>query len=168
MNFIKLITALLCLIQIACASSGEIDSSPDINLIVSGKSAEGYIIGGQIETNDAINIISVPGNINDIVRIEAFHNLSFDSIIYKQARAILFIDNKTIIAIIGLKSERRITSDAVKLSDGIENFIENYGVSGLETFTVNNNKAYIYKDSGIALFDDNSDDTIDMYLIFRK
>jgi hypothetical protein len=168
MNSIKLIATILSLILVACASSGEIDYHHDINLIVPGRSAEGYSVGLQIEINNEKNIISASGIINDIAKVEAFHNLSFDSIIYKQDRAILFIDNKTIIAIIGMKSERRITSDAVKLSDGIENFIENYGASGLETFTVNNNKAYIYKDSGIALFDDNSDDTIDMYLIFRK
>ncbi len=168
MNFRKSAAAVLCSIQISCVSSGLTVSSPDINLIVPGKSAEGYSIGNTIHINDEINIIPAPGNIKEIIKIEAFSKLNFDSILYKQDSVILFVENKTIIAIAGLKSERRITSDAVKLSAGTGNFVQNYGTSGLETFTTSNHTVHIYKISGIAVFDDNSDDIINMYMIFRK
>ncbi len=168
MIFRKLITAILCSIQISCVSPGLTGSSPDINLIIPGKSAEGYNIGNPIQIKDEINIISAHGNIKDIMKIEALNYINFDSILYKQDSVILFIENKTIIAIAGLKPERRITSDAVKLSAGTGNFIQNYGTSGLETFSINNHKVHIYKTSGIAVFDDNNDEIINMYLVFRK
>jgi hypothetical protein len=168
MNFGKSAAAVLCIIQISCVSSGPIGSSRDLNLIIPGKTAEGYSIGETIEIGDETSVISASGNVKEILKMESFSSLNFDSILYKKDSAILFIENKTIIAIAGLKSERRITSDAIKLSEGTGNFIQNYGTSGLETFTINNHTIHIYKASGIAVFDDNSDGIINMYMIFRE
>jgi hypothetical protein len=168
MTLIKSAAAVLCAIQLSCVSSGITGSSRDSNLIIPGKTAEGYSIGDTIQIGEETSVISAPGNIKEILNMETFGSLNFDSIIYKKDSAILFIENKTIIAIAGLKSERRITSDAVKLSAGTGKFVQNYGTSGLETFTTSNHTVYIYKTSGIAVFDDNSDDIINMYLIFQK
>lgn len=59
-----------------------------------------------------------------------------------------------------------MTDEAVKLQDGADSFIINYGNSGLRIITEGSHRIYIYRDLGIAIFDDYGDDTIDMYLIF--
>ena len=53
-----------------------------------------------------------------------------------------------------------------KLTDGADSFIMNYGNSGLNIVNKDGHRIYIYRKMGIAIFDDNSDDSIDMYLIF--
>jgi len=168
MNYTRFIVLTLCSTLLSCASIDKTDPLLDINLIVPGKTAEGYNIGDTInDTGGDRNVIST-GSINDITQIELFENLRFDSIIVKKNSAVLFLKSNTIMAIAGLKIERRITFDAVMLSQGSDNFILKYGSSGLETIRRNNHKVHIYKESGIAIFDDNSDDFIDMYLIFSK
>ena len=168
MKYGRILSITLCGTLLSCASINIPDSQSDINLIVPGKTAEGYSIGSPMKDPELDSSVIPAGSIKDITKIENFKNLFFDSIIVKRNSAILFLKNKTIIAIAGLKIERRITSDAVMLSKGSDNFILKYGTPYLETIRLGNHKVHIYKESGIAIFDDNSDDIIDMYLVFRK
>lgn len=168
MNYARVLFITLYCTLLSCASIDNSGSQSDINLVMPGKTAEGYSIGDMIKDNETDASVITTGSINDITKIEAFQNLSFDSFIVKKNSAILFLKNNTIIAIAGIKIERRITPDAVMLSDGSDNFILKYGTPGLETMRIGNHKVHIYKESGIAIFDDNSDDFIDMYLVFGK
>lgn len=166
MNYTRLILIVLCGILLSCASFENSYPQPDINLIVPGKTAEGYSLGSTIKDVEIAEGIISTGSIKDITKIESFQDLLFDSIIIKRDSAVLFLKNKTIIAIAGLKIERRTTTDAVLLSNGSDNFVQKYGTDELETIRIGKHKVHIYKKSGIAIFDDNSDDLIDMYLVF--
>ncbi len=164
----KTILILSLSFYLSCSSSTKNISSIDVNLIVPGKTAEGYNIGDRIEDNELIQYDNEKKSIGDILEIEAFKYLTFDSIIYKDDSSVIFIKDGVINAIAGLKIERRVTSDAVLLSRGIDNFILNYGNKGLLTSSSGNHKVYYYKELGIAVFNDDSDGSINMYLIFNK
>ncbi len=167
MNCKELIPILFSALCLSCSSAEKSSLSPDINLIVPGKAAEGYFIGETIENNELNQYRIINGTLKDITDIEYFSKFQFDSIIRKKESTVLFLKNKTITAIAGIKIERRITDDAVLLSKGVDNLIMNYGNSGLSVITAKKHRLYIYKESGLAIFDDNSDDTIDMFLIFK-
>ena len=160
-----IITSLVCVLS--CASADKAEIRNDINLIVPGKSAEGFDLGQEINKEDYKVFESSEANIGDILEADNFTEIKFDSLIRNGNSSILFLEKGIITAIAGLTIERRTTSDAVLLSRGIDNFILNYGNSGLSIVKGKNHSIYIYKESGIAVFDDNNDKTIDMYLIFR-
>ena len=145
-----------------------INSTIDKNLIIPGKSAEGYIIGEMIDYSEDLVCFKQEKSIGEIVEIDSLKYLQFDCLFYIKNTSVLFLKNSRIIAIAGLNTERRITSDGVVLSRGIDNFILNYGNSGLLTITKGNHRAYHFKDSGIILFNDFGDSSIDMYLIFKN
>lgn len=151
----------------SCVSEMKDISVNDSYLIVPGKSAEGYILGADIINNSSMTVLKEKKSISEILNVNILPELRFDSVLYiRDSHALLVKDNK-IVAIAGLKIAKRVTSDAVLLSKGIDNFIMNYGNEGLKIVMSGNHKAYIYKDSGIAVFDDNNDNIIDMYLVFN-
>ena len=157
-----------CLVSVfSCTSADKSNIKRDINLIVPGKSAEGFDLGQKIKKEDYIIYESSETNISDILETDNVADIKFDSLVRNGNASILFLEKGIIAAIAGLTIERRTTSDAVLLSRGIDNFILNYGNSGLSIVKTKNHSIYIYKESGIAVFDDNNDNTIDMYLIFR-
>lgn len=157
-----------CLVSVfSCTSADKSIIKRDINLIVPGKSAEGFALGQEIRKENFKVYESGKTNIADILDTDNFADIKFDSLIHNGDASILFLEKGIITAIAGLTIERRTTSDAVLLSRGIDNFILNYGNSGLSIVKGKNHSIYIYKESGIAVFDDNNDNTIDMYLIFR-
>lgn len=156
------------LLFFSCSSIPESNSSIDKDLIIPGKRAEGYYLGQFLEKNESPVYLDKDNSISDILDIPLFSDLKFNSIIYINHTSVLFLKNGIVIAVAGIKIERRITSDAVLLSKGIDNFIINYGNSGLVTRINGNHKAYIYKKYGIAVFNDNNDANIDMYLVFKK
>lgn len=168
MKLHKLLYVILCVTTLSCTTSGGTALSPDINLIVPGEMAEGYKLNTVIKDTEINEIKIIDSDISIITNIKNFRKLHFDSIIFKNDSAVLFLENKIIIAIAGLKIERRVTSNAALLSDGCSNFTLNYERHYLETITKENHKVYIYNKYGIALFDDNNDNVIDMYLIFKN
>jgi hypothetical protein len=156
----------LCLVW-SCVSDKKEDLAADKYLLIPGKSAEGYSIGNQVVKNSSMIEMRESKNISDILNIDILSDLKFDSVLYVKDSFALFLKDNTVVAIAGFKTTRRVTSDAVLLSRGIDNFILNYGNTGLSIITKGNHKVYIYKESGIAVFDDKSDNTIDMFLIFK-
>jgi len=151
----------------SCTSVRMNSSLKDINLIVPKKSAEGYTLGEEITADISIIDLNEIEDIGDIMGTDCFSEIKFDSFIYKKESSVIFLQNGIITAIAGLKIERRITSDAVMLTKGIDNFILSYGNSGLAVYKKNNHTVYFYKNLGIALFNDHNDDVIDMYIIFN-
>ena len=77
----------------------------------------------------------------------------------------IFFHNDRVSAIAGLNTFR-VTSDSVSLQNGIDNFIYNYGNSGLAIMKKGSHAMYLYRKQGIAVIDDSVNDSIDMYLLF--
>jgi hypothetical protein len=167
MRFKKIVIIISLVSIFSCAAADKAEVRNDINLIVPGKSAEGFNLGQEIHKKDYKVYESRETNIADILEADNFADIKFDSLSRSGNSSILFLEKGIITAIAGLTIERRTTSDGVLLSRGIGNFILNYGNSGLSIVKRKNHSIYIYKESGIAVFDDNNDKTIDMYLIFR-
>jgi len=166
MNFKVIIALLSYILFTSCTTINKNSPVIDKNLINPGQSAEGFSIGESFEDNS--NKINKNGSIADILNVDCFSELKFDSFVYNKDSSILFLNNGIITAIVGLKTDRRVTTDAVLLSNGIDNFILNYGNKGLLTIRKGNHCVYLYKKLGIAIFNDNNDGSIDMYLIFKN
>jgi len=143
-------------------------------LVVPGLGAENIVL------NENDNILSLlkkdPGIIcrfksqnelfNDIFRLKSSVQINYDKICcYNSLRVIVFSRNGFISAIAGLIINR-ITIDSVSLQNGVDYFIFNYGNNGLQVLKKKNDKIYLYSKLGIAIVDDNSDDIIDMYIVF--
>jgi len=147
----------------------------DSSLIIPGKGSERIMLGDSISSAQKFlsansYTLSVYKNtkdiFNDIFQIKTAEKIFFDKIYhYTSSGVILFTCKKTVSAIAGLQN-RKVTSDAVGIADGSDNFIFNYGNSGLEIKNRGRHVVYVYRSLGIAIFDDNNDNSIDMYLIF--
>lgn len=160
---------LLIFLFLSCTSGQKETEQRDVTLVIPGKSAEGFTLdnAASIEAGEAlIETESIPEPLSFLNGNNQIPFAPFNSIIYRRGRYALFTNKGVIKAIAGLSPASRVTVDAVKLTDGADSFIMNYGNTGLEIVKDNNHRIYIYKHSGIALFDDDSDDSIDMYLIF--
>ncbi len=93
--------------------------------------------------------------------------IPFDAIYYYgDERGIFFLHQNSVSAIAG-NPKNRVTDSAVSLDKGIQNCIFHYGNEGLTIVPKGKHRAYFYFQKGIALFDDNSDDDIDLYVVFR-
>jgi len=165
----KLYSAIMLILFIYSCSTSETNIiTIDKNLITPGYSAEGYTIGETFD-NEIFKTYPVEnGNISEITGIDLFSDLKFDTIISIKDSSVIFLNKGIIIAIAGFKVERRVTVDAVLLSKGIDNIVLAYGNKELTTKSVNKHRVYIYKKLGIALFDDNNDNTVDMFLVFKN
>ncbi len=84
------------------------------------------------ERANQINTSSIPELLSSISGNNQIPYFSFNRIVYLKNRYALFTDNGVIKLIAGLSPADRITDDAVKLTDGVDNFIMNYGNSGLD------------------------------------
>ena len=167
MKIIVKLSVLSFLFFLSCIGNNKINSTVDKSLIIPGKSAEGYMLGELIEESVLSTCLENEKSISEIMGIELFSDLKFDCISSDNKTSVIFLKNGIIVAIAGVKTERRITSDGVLLSRGVDDFILNYGNSRLLNFSTGKHRVYLYKDSGIAIFDDNCDNSIDMYLIFK-
>lgn len=160
---------LLILILASCSTGKPETALKDSTIVIPGKSADGFSLN---ETSSLpgdisqINNSSMPPPLSDLIKGDLIPEIKFNRIIYSRNRHIIFINNGVVTAIAGLNPANRVTDDAVKFSDGVENFIINYGNEGLKIVTEGEHKVYIYREPGIAIFDDYGDDRIDMYLIF--
>lgn len=149
-----------------CNTDKKSESLTDRNLIIPGDYAEGIHIG-DIINGDQFKIYPSESDIGQLTEIKFLSRIKFDSIVYINKSSVLFINKMSVVAISGLDIEKKITSDAVILSKGVDNFIFNYGNDGLFKHTSKNHIAYIYQKIGIVIFDDNNDKTIDMFLVFK-
>ena len=161
---------ILPILLLLCCRGADIPAPDerDASLVVPGKSAEGYIIGEELSRGEQLTPAggdTIP-SLSVILGINSIPGVDFDSFIYFRNRAVIFTRHNVITAIAGLGVERRVTESAVKLSDGSDSFILNYGNSGMEILREGQHWAYIYRRLGIAIFDDYGDDSIDMYLVF--
>ncbi len=160
---------LLILILLSCGTGQKGTEPRDVTLIIPGKSAEGFMLNDAVNIEEGAALIeteSVPEALSFLTGNNSIPFALFRNIIYMRSRYALFTNNGIITAIAGLSPASRVTDDAVKLTEGVDSFIMNYGNSGLTMVKDDTHRIYIYKQAGIAIFDDDSDDSIDMYLIF--
>lgn len=153
----------------SCSTGPEETENKDITLVIPGKYAEGFTLSEAASGDERASMIdttSMPEVLSSLGAGNQIPSFKFSRIIYLRNRYALFKENGITQAIAGLSPAGRVTADAVKLTDGADSFIVNYGNSGLTIVNNESHRIYIYKKMGIAIFDDNSDDSIDMYLIF--
>lgn len=84
---------------------------------------------------------------------------------YESGRCAIFYNEGRVSAIAGTDMER-VTAESVDLRRGVEFFTYAYGNSGRAVIEKDGNRLYVYRTEGIAIADDGSDGTIDLYVIF--
>jgi energy-coupling factor transporter transmembrane protein EcfT len=149
----------------------------DRSLVVPGKGGEGILlgedasaaVGSLTEDNFTVSRFKNERDLyHDVFKIKSPHRILFDKIIYfPSLETVLLSLQGKISSIVGLSS-RRITSDSIDLGKGIEYILFSYGNQRLFTRKNKNSAVYIYLDNGIAFVDDNSDNSLDMYILFKK
>jgi len=147
----------------------------DETMIVPGLGSNGIVIGEDIKTvtrrfGKQRFRISKPNHVSElfknVFKISSDTKIYFDTIYYndeQKCAACIFQGN--VIAVIGFDTNR-ITIDAVNLQSGTNNFIFNYGNKNMKVLRSGPNGIYLYHDKGIAIVDDDMNDSIDLFIIF--
>lgn len=146
----------------------------DSVLVVPGIGAENTLLNDKADS--VITIKGYPDKVSEFKkRMELFFNIFevksslkiyYNKIYsYESRKAVIFLDNGVVSAIVGL-SNGRISPDSVDLSRGIDYFVFSYGNRNLEIIKKDRDRIYLYSNIGIALIDDNGDDSIDMFIVF--
>lgn len=147
----------------------------DESLVLPGVGAEKMEIGkavGQLDRvykADQYKYVKVNGAdlFQDVFHVRCDYHIRYTSIrYYKNSKAVFFINDSRIEAIAGLSNER-VTDNMVELAKGAEYFIMNYGNKSLDRIKEGLNTIYIYPSLGIAVVDDDGDDSIDIFIVFR-
>jgi len=147
----------------------------DDTMIVPGLGSNGIVIGEDIDTvikrfGKQKFRISKPNRVSelfkDVFKIASDTRIYFDTIYYndEQKCAVCVFQSK-VNAVIGFDANR-VTLDAVNLQSGINNFIYNYGNKNMKVLRSGTNGIYIYYTMGIAIVDDDMNDSIDLFIIF--
>ena len=146
----------------------------DDSLIVPGSGAENIILGDTVSEvrarkgqPDKTAVFNEDHELfRDIFGIPSPAGVYYRKIYhYSISGFMIFFHNDRVSAIAGLNTFR-VTSDSVSLQNGIDNFIYNYGNSGLAIMKKGSHAMYLYRKQGIAVIDDSVNDSIDMYLLF--
>lgn len=159
---------------------GEVDLNEvikhDASLLIPGFGASGIVLGE--DSNSVIRRfkkhelkLSKPKKgdelFKSIFKISCSTKIYFDSLYYNDERKIsFFVFHGKIVSIIGLDLNKA-TIDAVSLLQGVNNFIFHYGNKNLYIYKSGTHGIYLYPGLGIAIVDDDMNDTIDMYLVFK-
>ena len=102
----------------------------------------------------------------DILKINNKNGIVFNEIRYFYGNnVVVFIKNNIVQSVAGMNTDR-ITLDSVDLGRGASYFVFNYGNESLTVYKKPNGYVYIYAAKGIAVFDDDNDDSIDLYMVF--
>ena len=146
----------------------------DETLIVPGIGAEKLLL-----SDSAADVASRKGTPERIARFAATEEL-FTTIFnlptelkipynmiyyYNENKCAIFFHDNRITAIAGLNTNR-VTDLPSDLNRGMDSFIFNYGNQGMELKEKSANRACLYPERGIAVFDDGKDGRIDLYLVF--
>lgn len=143
-------------------------------LVVPGTGAENVLLNDKADT--VINVKGYPDKVSefrerkevfaDIFNVKSAVRIYYDKIyFYRNLKAVIFLDSGIVSGIAGLSSSR-ISSDSVDLSRGVDYFVFSYGNRGQELIKKDRDSIYFYSNKGIAVVDDNCDDSIDMYFVF--
>jgi hypothetical protein len=148
----------------------------DESFIVPGLGAEKIILGDDISqvvqrfTQNSYKI-SKPKKMTelfkDVFGLSSRVPIYFDAVYHNgEKKFSLFVFQNRVIAILGM-NVNKVTFDFVELTSGLNNFILNYGNKDLNRMRNESHGIYYYPSRGIAVVDDNFNDTIDLYIIFK-
>jgi len=147
----------------------------DETMIVPGLGSNGIVIGEDIDAvirrfGKRKFRISKPSHggelFKNVFKIASDTKIYFDTIYYNdEQKCAACVFQGKVIAVIGFDANR-VTKDAVNLQSGINNFIYNYGNKNMKVLRSGTNGIYMYHAMGIALVDDDMNDSIDLFVIF--
>jgi hypothetical protein len=145
-------------------------------LMVPGIGARSVLIGDPIDpvlqkvgrVKFKISKPAAPGDLfKDVIHVTMKTRIAFDAMYYSEHdNYALCVYRGKVNAIIGFENSG-ITIDGVSLKSGINNFIFNYG-NNVTRLQSGSHAMYIYQAMGIAVFDDDMNDTIDLYVVFSS
>ncbi len=148
----------------------------DRSLLVPGVGAGGMVIGeGKKEVRSRMGAPRKNASFReqrklfkDIFGVHTESEILFNEFFHYpiEGTTVFFFEGK-VVAISSI-TIKMVTDDAVSLERGISYFFFYYGNRGCETIESVKNKFYIFHSLGIALADDDNNDTIDVIIVFRK
>lgn len=147
----------------------QIASAGDV-FIYPGQGAEGYTFqqnAAEIRRGSSKVVLAGenPCLFRDVFRVKTSSDINFDTVCVKDNGFNIFISRNRIVAIVG-NAPGRFLAGGYPLDSGISSTILKLGNRGLSIIKSGDHTLYIYQDRGLALFDDGSDDVIDMYAVF--
>jgi hypothetical protein len=147
----------------------------DDSLISPGIGSHSVLVGDMIDSvmrttgreKFKISKPVTPGELfKDVFHIGTKIQIVFDAIYYSENNNYaLCVSHGKVVAIIGFINTG-ITTDGVSLKSGINNFIFYYGNTNVLRIQSGSHGLYIYQTKGIALIDDDLNDSIDLYIVF--
>lgn len=147
----------------------------DDSLIAPGIGSHTILVGDMIDSviqkigrqKFKISKPATPGELfKDVFHIATKVQIIFDTMYYSENNNYaLCIYHGTVVAIIGLINTG-ITTDGVSLKSGINNFIFYYGNNNVLRIQSGSHGLYMYQTKGIAVIDDDMNDSIDLYVVF--
>lgn len=103
-----------------------------------------------------------------ILGVAGIGDLVYDRIIHvKEKGLILVILDKRVVGIVDL-NDGGMLEDVISLKRGAETILVFYGKAGMVVARRGNHRIYSYPKRGIAFFDDNSDGTFNMVIVWKK
>ena len=166
-TIIRIIILLLMVLNLA--------ADPRPGILVPGVSAGVISLGGKVEQvvrlyqNSAFERVRHKQQKNlfaDVFNVSAKRDILFDEIYYyNEAGLIVFCLDRTIVAII-VTYRDVVLEGAGSLARHINSVLLNFGNKGISVLKKDDNTLYLFRDRGVALFDDKSDGEIDMAAVF--
>ena len=171
---IQLISVLLLASASVFAEGSAYRVRVDETIVVPGRGAERIVLDSGIEevlqarkgeTPVVTDGVSGGDVFSTVFGIRGCGPLPFTKIYYYEKSGVAVFSIKgRVCAVAGLNN--RITDSGVDLQRGFEFFRFSYGNRGLYMQRRGGNTVCVYHETGIAVFDDDSDDDIDLYLVF--
>jgi len=148
----------------------------DDAVIIPGIGAEGILLGENIDELISISSyknyqVSKPYAPKDlfknVLKVVFSKKILFDHIyFFEKKKLFIFVLKHKVVAIAGSRDDR-ITLDSISLAKGVDFFIYNYGNQNCKKIKSAENIIIIYSKIGLAIIDDKSDNSIDMFLVFK-
>ncbi|HOO70577.1 MAG TPA: hypothetical protein PK926_02370 [Spirochaetota bacterium] len=144
-------------------------------VIVPGIGAEGVLLGdkeGDVirkYKDSDISIIRTEKKdfFSDVLRINAPCPVYFNKIIkIANANIACFLYNGSVCAITGSNNDSVVLNN-ISIINGVDYFIYSFGNRGIIKFQSGKNQLLLYAEKGICIADDDNDNDIDLYAVFK-
>ncbi len=146
----------------------------DSTLVVPGVGAEGVVLGMTLK--EIKELKGEPRRVTekkrwklfrDVFHLKEIADVPFDMMIeYGYPGITVGLKDSKVQFVIG-QSQQRVTNSGVSLEKGVSYVIFQMGNEGLHILERTQKSLYMYRNRGVAFFDDGSNDSIDMYAVFN-
>jgi hypothetical protein len=147
----------------------------DVSLVAPGIGSHGILIGDDIDSVMQMSgkvkfKLSKPASpaelFKDVFHVSSNIKIFFDYLLHDEnSNYTLCVSQSKVVAVIGFVNNT-ITTEGVSLKSGVNSFIFNYGNANVLRIQSGSHGLYIYKARGIAVIDDDMNDSIDLYIVF--